>query len=366
MFVRRDGLSYQVAFLGSALYVKGSAGVLEGYGVSTLEATRYAGRWVSAPAAVAPTSAIVRALVATVGETRLLALHDVTKMATRPDFVELRGELPNSPILASPAPGTDATLNVSTTAPYLPVQLYFATSEILTTLTYSHWGDATAIKVPRGATPLARLLAAGASGTATEQALLRSISLRGADLGGGYGVQMISGGNEVTGQPTLDLCNQRFASERLRVARLQMSAVTPSGQPSFLSTEAVIYTSAGATAEAFREFQHVATHCPSGYLVGPEGPPASRTTMLPDRGTSWPLVAGVHRLAYKQMIATRGEPTVDVITIFLRRGRVLLGLYFEYSGKAVLPAAVHGFWSVDAVTRLFEDRLADVPRAAVR
>jgi hypothetical protein len=145
-----------------------------------------------------------------------------------------------------------------------------------------------------------------------------------------------------------------------------VTAVTPSGQPSFLSTEAVVYTSAGATAEAFRELQHVAAHCPSGYLVGPDGPPAKRTTLLPDPGTSWPLVAGVHRLGYKQMIATKGEATVEVITIFLRRGRVLLGLYFQYSGKAVLPAAVHGSWSVDAVTRVFEDRLADVPPTAVR
>ena len=366
MFVRRDGISYQVAFLGSALYLRGSAGVLEGYGVSTKEASRYAGRWVSAPAAVAPTSAIVRALVATVGETRLLALHNVTKMAARPEYVELRGQLPASPIVAGSATGTDATLNVSTTAPYLPVQLYFSDSEVLTTLTYSHWGDTTPVAPPRGATPLATLLAAGASGTAAEQAMLRSISLGARDLRDGYGVQMIPGGNEVKGQVTLDLCNQRFATERLRIARLQVTAVSPAGEVSFLSTEAVLYSSPGATARAFGELEHVAAHCPSGYVVGPQGPPANKTTLLGNPAISWPLVAGVQRLAYKQIVATRGEPTIEMVTIFLRRGRVLLGLYFQYYGKAVLPASVHGYWSVDAVTHLFEDRLAGLPATAVR
>ncbi len=366
--VRTGNPTYQLELVGSTLYLRGSAAVLVGYGVSAAQAARYSQEWVSMPATASPATAVVRSLVTLQGETGLLALANVTKMATRPEFVELRGELPKSPLLATSAAGTEATLNVSTTAPYWPLQLYFSESGILVTLTYSHWGTAAPISAPRPAEPIGALLASVASGTRAEQAILQSISLRPSDLAKGYGVQLIPSGDQLKGQVTLDLCNQTFASEHLRIARRQVEDVGPTPQASFLSTEAVIYTSPAATATVFSELRSAAAHCAAGYVIGPLGPPANMTTLLRRPDASWPSVPGVQRLAYDQKIATVGKPSFEVITVFLRRGRVLLGVYFEFSGKKTktLPTKIDGLWSLELITHVFEERVAALPPSAVR
>lgn len=364
--VRTGNPTYQLELVGSTLYLRGSAAVLVGYGVSAAQAARYSQVWVSMPATASPATAVVKSLVTLQGEIGLLALANVTKMATRPEFVELRGELPKSPLLAASAAGTEATLNVSTTAPYWPVQLYFSESGVLVTLTYSHWGTAQPVAAPHSVEPIGALLASVASGTRAEQAILQSISLRPSDLATGYGVQLIPGGSQVKGQVTLDLCNQTFASERLRVARRQVEDVGPTARASFLSTEAVIYTSPAATATVFSELRSAAAHCATGYVIGPQGPPANKTRLLRAPDASWPSVPGVQRLAYDQTIATRGKPSFQAITIFLRRGRVLLGVYFEFSGKRTLPTTIDGLRSIERIAHVFEERMAALPPSAVR
>ncbi len=57
-------------------------------------------------------------------------------------------------------------------------------------------------------------------------------------------------------EPTLDLCNGRFASEAERSARLQVVDVDASGAAS-LSTEAVLYRSPDAATQAFAELRKV-------------------------------------------------------------------------------------------------------------
>src|SRR5262249_6716361 len=87
-----------------------------------------------------------------------------------------------------------------------------------------------------------------------DRAALSHIALSQPDLPGGLGLQLIPGGNQVRGQPTLDLCNGTFPSEALRTARLQVAAVDAQGGAP-ISTEAVLYRNPAATEQALRELQ---------------------------------------------------------------------------------------------------------------
>ncbi len=84
-------------------------------------------------------------------------------------------------------------------------------------------------------------------------------------------VQALVGGDQVSGQTTLDLCNGTFASESLRSARLQVAVVDAQGDTP-ISTEAVAYVNPAATLQAFTELKATAANCP----VGPGGEPGRR------------------------------------------------------------------------------------------
>jgi hypothetical protein len=357
-----DGRSTSdVELVGSAVYVRGAVDALVSLGVATGLANRYADRWVSSPARSLPGISTVRALLEERTWLAVLSLAHVAKFTERPLYVSLTGTMPSSVLLATKARRTKATLTVSTSAPYWPLSLYFSTSGLLSTLTFSHWGRPLASTTPAGATPLATLVAKSASGTAAERATLQAISLRPSDGPPGSSVQLEFDGNQVAGQVTLDLCSQTFASERLRVARRQV--VLGGTGDGAMGTEAVVYTNADATATAFAELRHAAATCQDRYLVPPEGPPAWKTALGPRPDTTWQAVSGVQRLAFDETISIKGEPPVASVNVYLRRGRVLLALYFDGVKRLAVP--IDGLRSVEGITQMFEERLAALPAAAV-
>lgn len=91
---------------------------------------------------------------------------------------------------------------------------------------------------------------------------LGSIVLRAAQVGTGYVLQQLPGGQLVRGQATLDLCGFSFPSESLRTARLQVAYRAP-GKSLALSNEVVSYRPGGAR-QALREITHAAAACPHG------------------------------------------------------------------------------------------------------
>src|SRR5262249_62410931 len=107
--------------------------------------------------------------------------------------------------------------------------------------------------------------------------------------------------------PTLDLCNAPFPSERLRSARLQLVDVNAAGNAS-LSTEAVLYRSPKAAAGAFAEIRKARAECPRTPVTGPAGgtPEQTRFGAAPDG--SWPDTPPVDRLAYRLGTPTHGQP----------------------------------------------------------
>jgi hypothetical protein len=180
------------------------------------------------------------------------------------------------------------------------------------------------------------------------------------DVPSTVGVQPLVGGDQVSGQTTLDLCNGTFPSESLRSARLQVAVVDSQGDTP-ISTEAVAYQNPAATAKAFTELKATAAACPSNPVVSPVGEPTVATKFNPAPDGSWPQVAGVDRLAF-DFVSTDGTgQTHHSVAVYLRRGRFLMGVYFSQPDGAQI--AVSNQTTIPGIVNLFASRMAAVPPA---
>jgi hypothetical protein len=191
------------------------------------------------------------------------------------------------------------------------------------------------------------------------QSALAKIVVQPADVAATFTVGPVLGGRQVSGQPSLDLCGANFASESLRTARLQVSAVDTVGTE-VLSTEAVRYISVDATAQAFAELRAAAAGCPTTPVASP-GEPAVATRFNPAPDTAWPQVSTVERLAFDFVATDTSGETQHVIGVYLRRGRVLEGVYFLRPDGSQSPVA--GQTSVADIVGVFAGRIAQLPAA---
>jgi hypothetical protein len=196
--------------------------------------------------------------------------------------------------------------------------------------------------------------------SAADARALSQLVVQQADVGPTRVVLLIPNGNR-TSEPTLDLCNGTFATEKLRVARLQVAEVDLS-QRLLLSTEAVTYRNATATKAAFAELRKVAAACPHAPVKSPVGEGTAETTFnaRPDR--AWPQTPSVQRLAYSFDTTAAGTKTASV-AVYLRRGRVLMGVYFAQPGDP--QPAVDGKTSMKEIVGLFAARMAHLPESVV-
>jgi hypothetical protein len=90
---------------------------------------------------------------------------------------------------------------------------------------------------------------------------LETIALKASDFNAGFDVTLISGGDKVKGQVTLDNCGYNFTTESRRVARRQY-AVLNNGQNVGLMNELVAYATPADAAKALRQWHAAAAHCP--------------------------------------------------------------------------------------------------------
>jgi hypothetical protein len=192
---------------------------------------------------------------------------------------------------------------------------------------------------------------------------LADAGLRRSDLRDGVSLVLIPGGDSPAGGPTLDLCNGEFPSESQRRARIQVAAIDTRGTVS-LSTEAVQYTNAAATEQAFEELQSVAASCPKTPVESPDGDGPATTTFRATPDGSWPRVDGVERRAFDMDTTNASGDEQRSIAVYLRRGRVLMGLYFPRPDAA--QTAVAGQSTVQGVVNLFEQRMAGLPDSLVQ
>jgi hypothetical protein len=203
----------------------------------------------------------------------------------------------------------------------------------------------------------------GAShGPAAATSSLSALLVQPRDTTGSLSEHLLPGGDQVDGQPTLDLCNGRFPSESLRTARLQDVAVDVSGTP-ILSTEAVLYRNAAATRQAFAELRNVTASCPTGPVPGPVSGSTITTTLHKPPDGSWPTTASVEREAFSLTTADQSGASADTVAVYLRRGRVLLGMYFS-KPNAEQPA-IDGATNLAGIVTAFATRIARLPASFV-
>jgi hypothetical protein len=213
----------------------------------------------------------------------------------------------------------------------------------------------------RGTTPGSSTTAPPAA-TDPSASALGDLGLRQSDLTSSVSLELLPGGNRVSGAPTLDLCNGTYPSESQRKARLQVVAVDAQANAS-LSTEAVLYADAAASEQAFAELQAAAAKCPSSPVQSPVGEPTVTTTFNPAPDGSWPQVASVDHLAYDFVTTDASGRSQHSIAVYLRRGRALMGVYFPDPDSS--QSAIAGKTAIGDVVNVFAERMARLPDSVV-
>ena len=177
---------------------------------------------------------------------------------------------------------------------------------------------------------IALLPGIGACATTPGQTVLERLPLTDDDLPPGFRFVTIPGGNRVRNQVTLDFCGASFPSESTRVARLQQSALDASGKPirGIRGQEVVLYDSAGSAEQAFREIRNAVAECPSDRFVGSRvaGVPPLRYEVAPNAPGTIEDIAPDH-IVLQFTVNGRSGMSQDVVIVYQRRGRVLVGLY---------------------------------------
>ncbi len=192
--------------------------------------------------------------------------------------------------------------------------------------------------------------------------ILPGLVIRQSDLTAGATAQVIPGGDQVSGETTIDLCNGSYPSESMRTARLQVAAADAQGNVT-VSTEAVLYKDAAATAQGFAELRANAASCPTTPVVSKVGEPTATTRFNPAPDSAWPQVPGVERLSYDFQSIDQSGQAQHLVAVYLRRGRVLMGIYFQSPDGP--QSAVSGQTTLPGIVNLFATKLAQLPASDV-
>jgi hypothetical protein len=198
------------------------------------------------------------------------------------------------------------------------------------------------------------------STTIPNNPVLSRISVTQNDVGSTMSVQLMPKGQGLA-DVTLSLCNANFPSESLRSDRLQVGAFDSQGLPNF-QTEAVLYSTPAATAQAFSELAAAQTNCPSTPVPSPvAGQPTATTKFNPAPDASWPQVTSVQRVAYDFVYTDDTGQPIHQVAVYLRRGKVLLGLYFTPDTP---QPSIAGQTTTAGIVNVFANRIAQLPASA--
>jgi hypothetical protein len=193
-----------------------------------------------------------------------------------------------------------------------------------------------------------------------DESALGDLNVQQTDVTARYTVELIANGDSVTGA-TLDLCNAIFPSERLRTARRQVAVSDTLGALT-LSTEAVLYRRPADAAQAFSELRTLERTCPNRPVTSPTGG-RTVTTKLDAADRSWAPFANVERIAFDVTTTDQIGQREHSVAVYLRRGRVLMGVYFGTA--AATQPMVAGETSLAGISRVFASRIAELPASVV-
>lgn len=170
-----------------------------------------------------------------------------------------------------------------------------------------------------------------------DTALLRKVALAPAQVGRGYALTQIPGGQLVQGERTLDYCGTNYPSESLRAARLQV-AYTKAGASFKVSNEVVTYRPGGA-AQALREVTRAAATCANGPV---RNPPSGVTRLVRNthRVTGRGLLPGAVAVVDVETGTVKGKRvTIRMTAVYQVRGNVLDAVYGTGPSTAAVQAA---------------------------
>jgi hypothetical protein len=194
--------------------------------------------------------------------------------------------------------------------------------------------------------------------------IVRRVSLRESDVKSNHTVELVPGGDQVTGEVTLDLCGALFPSEQARRVRHQVAAVLPSGSAAGIGSEAVLYDSPESAQQALDEVRAAQAKCPEGLVPSrvPEVPPLTTTFAKAPDG-DWSQHAGIDRLAQDVTISTDDGRSLHKYLIFQVRDALLVGLYVTPETAPKQLSSSIG--DVEGLVEVIADRMAAVPATAL-
>jgi hypothetical protein len=168
--------------------------------------------------------------------------------------------------------------------------------------------------------------------------VLKAVSLKDVVLPEGLRFELLPGGDEITGQVTLDMCGVVFPSEGLRLARYQRAARKPDGE-SVINNENVIYRTAGDATQALNELRAAISGCNQDEFIPStvQGVPPLRYRLQPIAPNLLTALAGDHVAVTAEVSSQQGE-TRQYALIYQRRGAILVGT-FGRTAEEVLPYA---------------------------
>lgn len=169
------------------------------------------------------------------------------------------------------------------------------------------------------------------------QPLLEKVLLKPSQVGAGYRLGQIPGGQLVQGEPTLDYCGFTYPSEALRTARLQV-VYTRKGSAFKASNEVVSYRPRGAQ-QALGEARHAAATCPQGAIKNlPSG--VTSLTHHAHLVTDPHLLPGAVAIIDHVTATVHGKrQTSYAMEVYQVRGDVLSGVYGTGNTEAATRTA---------------------------
>ena len=181
-----------------------------------------------------------------------------------------------------------------------------------------------------------------------KQSALAKFGFTASDFSQEWTLLPMTGGTTLN-DPSLDLCNGTFASEKDRIERRQLAA-TKTGNPfTFLSTETVRYSSAAAAQSAQKELVKTLAKCiiDKGYTETTGAYVAYTFTDIKNQPTG--LVAEGSRVLVRAQIGS-GQNARQLLAFYQFNGEIFTGLYIMTAGEIGFTDLQVSSWHKVAVT----------------
>jgi hypothetical protein len=188
---------------------------------------------------------------------------------------------------------------------------------------------------PRGLGPAATATPSAAS-TGTDataddpmQQVLAPLGLTAPDVTNGYRVDLVADGTDLM-EATLGFCAQDYPSEEAREARRRLVLVGPAGESPGILSEAVLYTTPAAAAQALDELRTATATCDSTVPITSDGAELTVTqTPVSDVDLTGFVGPSARVVIASTLTNTTAGTSATLLTAYQVRGRVLVALYFQ-------------------------------------